>query len=383
MDSAHGITKENILSMFPHALAGDKSLSALGEIAAELLVMRRDETDLPRIFPCIDRLDEAVLDILAYDLKVDWYDYDYPIRAKRELIKGSILAHKRLGTVYAVETVLNSLYPGSEIEEWFDYGGEPGYFRINVDVTESAGEGAVTVYSAEEIAYKLRTVKRLSAHLENVSYMVKRGLVIGRKIDCWQVSPPECGTIRCGTYWTRKQLGWTEKRAIAAMGGVGAFAVSPELTGTLPVDKAAGWSVLSGLSTSGLADGFGVDSKEAGTVRTGTEWTRKQLGFSEDDGIASGCDAGAFAVSPELTGTLPETAAAGLALTAGVFSAGRLDGFAVAPGEAGEVLSGTEPETAELGHTVTGEVSAGSNTEEFLVSPELTGTLPETPETQE
>jgi len=62
------------------------------------------------------------------------------------------------------------------MEEWFTYGGEPGYFRLNVNVTDSATEGAVVIYSTEEILRRIATVKRLSAHLEGVSYMVRRGI---------------------------------------------------------------------------------------------------------------------------------------------------------------------------------------------------------------
>ena len=43
-------------------------------------------------------LDEQTLDILAYDLHVDWYDHSYPIEVKRQTIKDSVKIHRRLGT---------------------------------------------------------------------------------------------------------------------------------------------------------------------------------------------------------------------------------------------------------------------------------------------
>ena len=61
-----------------------------------------------------------------------------PASAQIDLSPNSVLAHKRLGTVYAVKSVLNSLYPASELEEWFSYDGTPGCFRLNVNVSDSA-----------------------------------------------------------------------------------------------------------------------------------------------------------------------------------------------------------------------------------------------------
>lgn len=167
-----GLTRETILSVLPAVLRRDESAGALADALAQLLAERAAEVDLLRVYPRIDRLDEAALDILAYDLKVDWYDYDYPVEAKRSLIRGSVLAHKRLGSVYAVRSVLKSLYPDSAIEEWFRYGGKPGCFRLRIDVTDNAG-GVAETYTPQEIDRRLAAVKRWSAHLESVEYSMR------------------------------------------------------------------------------------------------------------------------------------------------------------------------------------------------------------------
>jgi P2-related tail formation protein len=48
-----------------------------------------------KIYTDIDRADEAVLDILAVQFRVDWYDTSYPIETKRRIIK---LRWKSVGT---------------------------------------------------------------------------------------------------------------------------------------------------------------------------------------------------------------------------------------------------------------------------------------------
>ena len=233
--SDNGITRENLLFTLPSAIKEDTSTGALAQAQAQLLADRIPETDIPRIFPALDRQTEAVLDILAYDLKVDWYDYDYPVGTKRALIRGSVLTHKRLGTLYAVLSTLRSLYPDSNVEEWFEYGGENGYFRVNVNIGQGADLDALQVYSAEEIRRRIEAVKRLAAHLESINFRHESQ-----------------GVIRIGAYTaarTRLEI-WPElvsKLELAGQAGVGAIAaarqtveVYPELTAKMEITGNAG-----------------------------------------------------------------------------------------------------------------------------------------------
>lgn len=376
-----GITKENMLFTLPPALKGDTSTGVLAAATAEVLADRLVEIDRLRIIPNIDNLEEAVLDILAYDLKVDWYDYDYPVKTKRELIKNSVLAHKRLGTVYAVKSVLNSLYPASELEEWFSYDGTPGCFRLNVNVSDSANTGAVEIYSTAEILRRIATVKRLSAHLEGVSYMVRNAIVVGHRVECWQYRVPECNTLRCGTWWTRHTLGWSERHRLAVGGRAEPLEVSPELAGTLPVIKTPGYSMRTALRVSGQTSAHAARPQFTGVIRSGTEWLRRTLGWSEQAGAleTAGWEE-AHGITPEFTGTLPEPSRLGhTAVCGGIRSGGVIDGFRDRPREAGaQEQTGTWPETATAGHSMTaGAICAVGGVETFEAAPELAGTLPE------
>ncbi len=136
--SEHGISRENLLRTFPVALREDAPLAALGESTAALLAGRLAEIGRLRIYANIGALPEELLDILAKDFKVDWWDADYSLAEKRRTLQSSWLVHRRLGTKAAVESALGSIYPGARVEEWFDYDGEPYHFRLRV---ETGGEG--------------------------------------------------------------------------------------------------------------------------------------------------------------------------------------------------------------------------------------------------
>ncbi len=101
--NSHGLTRENLVATLPPALQKDPSAVALAEAMADLLARRPEEIEQLRIYPVIDRLDERLLDILAYDFKVDWWDADYSLEEKRRTFKDSWRVHKTLGTKAAVE----------------------------------------------------------------------------------------------------------------------------------------------------------------------------------------------------------------------------------------------------------------------------------------
>lgn len=122
-----------------------------------------------KIYTDIDRADEAVLDILAVQFRVDWYDTSYPIETKRRIIKTALEVRRYCGTEWAVQKALSSIYPNVKISEWYDYGGRPGYWRMNVDITD---DGAI-YYTPEEIEKRLGYARRCTAHLEHIIYIVE------------------------------------------------------------------------------------------------------------------------------------------------------------------------------------------------------------------
>ena len=175
MSNGGGITRENLLRIFPSALTRDKSVMALAEAAAELLAARPAEIDRARVIANIDALDEAVLDILAYDFKVDWWDANYSIEEKRQTLKDSWRVHRMLGTKAAVVTAISAIYPETQVQEWFEYGGEPYHFRLLLDATYEHVDPEKHRRVLERVAY----YKNLRSVLDEVEYYDAGGTASG------------------------------------------------------------------------------------------------------------------------------------------------------------------------------------------------------------
>lgn len=131
----NGITKENLLRLLPPALSGDQSIMALAEAGAAMLEARLDEIDHARVISNIDALPEAVLDILARDFKVDWWDSEYSLEEKRATLKDSWRIHRTMGTKAAVLKAISAIYADTKLLEWFEYGGQPYHFLLLIDST--------------------------------------------------------------------------------------------------------------------------------------------------------------------------------------------------------------------------------------------------------
>ena len=169
-DPVHGLTAENLLTAFPIALQGDQSSVALANVTAQLLARRPEEINRLLIYPAIAQLDEKLLDILAYDFKVDWWDADYSLEEKRRTLANSWQVHKLLGTKAAVEMAIRAIYPETMVEEWFEYeDGEPYHFRLSINITNDN----VDSKRQRRVLERLDFYKNLRSHLDRVTYFMK------------------------------------------------------------------------------------------------------------------------------------------------------------------------------------------------------------------
>lgn len=174
----HGLIRENLVATLPAALQKDPSAVALAEAMADLLARRPDEIEQLRIYPVIDRLDARLLDILAYDFKVDWWDADYSLEEKRRTLKDSWRVHKLLGTKAAVEMAISAIYPRTTVLEWWEYGGEPYHFRLDINITNDS----IDSIKQRRVLERLEYYKSLRSHNDGVTYFVEAAPAIAKAV---------------------------------------------------------------------------------------------------------------------------------------------------------------------------------------------------------
>lgn len=158
------MNKADIFRLYPRVLKDDIQFAALGEAISEQLAENRQLAKKLIIYATIERLPEEVLDALAYDFKVDWYEINAPIWNKRQTIKEAISVHQFKGTKYAVETALHSMFMSAEVQEWFEYNGEPYHFKVVVYGNTSS--------NLKKLNSKLLYAKNLRSVLDDVRFVL-------------------------------------------------------------------------------------------------------------------------------------------------------------------------------------------------------------------
>src|SRR5215831_11518781 len=119
-----------------------------------------DDTGQVVMIPNIMNIyDSKLIDILAWQFHVDFYDSSRDLEFRKNLVQMSIIWHKTKGTPALIQWVLDTYWPGgATLQEWFDYKDPlpPNYpnagwhdryrFRVLVDesvVTDTQTENAV------------------------------------------------------------------------------------------------------------------------------------------------------------------------------------------------------------------------------------------------
>ena len=134
---------------------------AIGRQVDKLLVL----ADRMVIWAGLDRVPEQLLDYLAAELRTPAYRADYAAEVKRTLVRQSLLFYATMGTPGAVDRLIQSIFGSGQIQEWFEYGGEPHHFRATV-----GAEGVtITPEALEELRRVLASVKRLSSWLDSIA----------------------------------------------------------------------------------------------------------------------------------------------------------------------------------------------------------------------
>lgn len=156
------ITAVSLLDILPPNLKRDATVAAAAQaIDAEM----QGITAAIKAIPYFDRLDTLTseeADQLAWQLHVDFYDPSLPLYQRRELVKSSFAWHKRKGTKSAVEQLITTVFGDGQVQEWFEYGGNPGTFRV------ISSNSAITNEDAQKFLDALDSVKNARSHLDAI-----------------------------------------------------------------------------------------------------------------------------------------------------------------------------------------------------------------------
>lgn len=152
----------DIVKLLPQFMREDGAAQGISGAISPAIQDISKRLDLFSSWDKIDELPEVELDEIAWELNLSWYDKAASIDIKRTLIKTGIHMHSKLGTKWAVETIIETYFGVGIIREWWEYAGEPGHFKV------LSTNPSITNERFNEFLALLEKVKRTSAHLDGV-----------------------------------------------------------------------------------------------------------------------------------------------------------------------------------------------------------------------
>lgn len=173
------INNIDLQALLPPFMRADGANTGIADVVSD--VLKNIAADIPKLstFDALEKLSTAELDDLAEELNCIWYDKSFSDLEKRVLLANTDQVFARIGTVAAVESVIESVFGGGYVEEFWEYGGDPHHFKIAVD-----NPSALTDERKAKLLRILDKVKRKSQWLDEIfaTTKAKTPLNIGIKI---------------------------------------------------------------------------------------------------------------------------------------------------------------------------------------------------------
>ncbi len=125
----------------------------------------------------IENQPESVLDQMAKDMSVKWYDFNASSEIKAQTIQSAITIHRFKGTKYALEKAIEDYFGEGYVKEWFEYNGEPYMFKVYTSSPEA------TTNKVKQFMKIIEYCKNARSHLEEIIVQT----VINQNIYCGTV----------------------------------------------------------------------------------------------------------------------------------------------------------------------------------------------------
>lgn len=123
----------NVADILPEGIKKDPMVMALGYAVNKQIKKIIDKSKLISMYGAIDELPDKILDLLAIEMRSQYYNSNLPINIKRDILKNTLVWHYHAGTLSAVRELVEFIWgPNIKIEEWFEFDGDPYTFQIEL-----------------------------------------------------------------------------------------------------------------------------------------------------------------------------------------------------------------------------------------------------------
>lgn len=159
----------DLRALLPGSIAGDATVMAMAEGFGQELRTVAGLIDRVRLYDRLDELTEPTLSMLAWQFNVVFWDAQLSDAVKRTLIRQAIPWRRIHGTPACVEQAVAAVFgEPALVVPWFEYGGVPGTFRLEVEITEAPLPPQI----ADAALDVVKATKNARSHLDELRIII-------------------------------------------------------------------------------------------------------------------------------------------------------------------------------------------------------------------
>ncbi len=154
-----------IIDLLPEPFKSDPDVIAISYAVKRATGAMLENAKKLQLYSDIDNMPEYILDYMATETNLAYYDESFDIVTKRKLVKDAYISRMMAGTRAATENIIKTIFGGGEIVEWYEEQenpGEPGTFDVKT-------EARMTDKLYEQLAQAISRTKNCSSHMRYVS----------------------------------------------------------------------------------------------------------------------------------------------------------------------------------------------------------------------
>jgi len=156
------VSDVTLLELLPENLRSDPDIIAASQaVDSEFQALASSIKNCLTIAD-VDNASSDVVDNLAGEMQVDFYDQTLSLPIRRALVKNGYIYKYQKGTAYVVKQIVEDAGLDATVKEWFEYEGEPYYFKVT---TETVISGTTVL---AELVEMINAVKNVRSWLEAI-----------------------------------------------------------------------------------------------------------------------------------------------------------------------------------------------------------------------
>lgn len=164
----------DLLSVLPSNLLEAETQALSEAIRIGLRQLQRYSRAAP-LYAAVEDLPDDVLDLLAVELRVQYYSPGGKRSVRENMIKRAVAWYLRGGTGSILTEYLGTLYRGGKLDEWYTYGGKPYFFKATVSL---GLDDAVGLGDGAKIADQINAYKNVRSWLEDLSFNIRAAVEV-------------------------------------------------------------------------------------------------------------------------------------------------------------------------------------------------------------